>query len=64
MGKLVRLYRHPDAGNTVGIPIDGELYEADAAKRLIGQGIATREAPPRLKRKPKTTPPAEPAAEG
>jgi len=40
---MPRIYPHPDA--RTGIPVEGEIYSAEDAKRLIGQGIATRRPP-------------------
>lgn len=60
MGK-VRLYADPSAEGRVGIPKDGELYEAEDAARLVGQGIAKRASP---KRKHKSKPAPPPAQEG
>jgi hypothetical protein len=54
-----RLYPNPDAEGRVGIPRkDGELFEAEDAERLIGQGIAIRKH--KTRRKAKAAPqPAE-----
>ena len=58
----VRLYANPDAPiGTVGIPKDGEYFDAEDARRMVGQGLAVRRAAKR-KRKSKPAPPAE--AEG
>jgi hypothetical protein len=68
MPPKVKLYPHPDAEGRVGIPVAGEWYSAEDARRLVGQGIATRTAPARPRSKPKAATiakaPAVPAKEG
>ena len=57
-----RLYPDPSAEGRVGIPRDGELFEAEDAERLIGMGIATRSRKASEKaRDPEPPPPETPA---
>lgn len=64
----VRLYADPAATGRVGIPVDGELFDAEDAKRLVGQGIATRTRPGKASKpatvKRSAAKPASPAKEG
>lgn len=41
----VKLYPHPDLVARGGIPVAGEYFSAEDARRLVGQGLATRQAP-------------------
>ena len=41
----VRIYANPGAEGRVGIGVEGEIFEAEDAWRLIGMGIATRTRP-------------------
>lgn len=59
-----RLYPDPSAEGRVGIPREGELFEAEDAERLIGQGIATRSQKKAEKARDPEPPPPEHPAEG
>lgn len=61
----VKLYPHPDLVARGGIPVAGEYFSAEDARRLVGQGLATRQAPsktPTTTKRSKT--PARPVKEG
>lgn len=67
--KNVKLYPHPDLAARGGIPVTGEWFTTADAARLVGQGLAVRQAPGRraphgCNRPPTTNRPARPAREG
>jgi len=53
----VRLFVDPSAVGSVGIPKEGEIFEAEDARRLIGMGLCRRERAARKPKKPKTPAP-------
>lgn len=60
----VKLYRTPDSTG-VGIPAEGEFFSAEDAKRLVGQGLASRSKPSKPAATPKRSKtPARPVKEG
>lgn len=63
--KRVRLFRNPDPelGRGIAVPIDGELFDADDAKRLVGSGGYVTTRPSRSPATPKPTKAPAPARE-
>lgn len=62
--KTVRLYPHPDNAARGGIPIDGELFTEEDARRLVGNGTAVRRRPTPASPVKRSRKPAAPAREG
>jgi hypothetical protein len=66
----VKLYPHPDLADRGGIPIAGEYFSSEDAKRLVGQGLAVRTPPSKPEASKRATAakrsktPARPAKEG
>lgn len=60
----VKLYPHPDLAARGGIPLAGEYFSAEDAKRLVGQGLATRQAPSKPTTTKRSKTPARPVKEG
>ena len=59
-----RLYPDPSAEGRVGIGVDGDIFDAEDADRLVGMGILTHKSPKAKPRKTKSKKPASPAQEG
>jgi len=59
----VRLVADPSAEGSVGIPKEGELFEAEDAERLIGMGICRRKPAARKRSKAVKIPAPQPATE-
>lgn len=62
--KLIRLYPHPDLADRGGIPAAGEFYTAEDARRLVGAGLAVRQAPRAVASSSTRRTPARPVKEG
>lgn len=62
---MPRIYPHPDLGDKAGIPVAGEIYTEEDAKRLVGAGLAVRRPPAKTAPRPKRSKtPAPPVKEG